>query len=304
MALYADLHNHTTFSDGELSPEDIVKEAREKGIRAVGITDHDTDAGLDRAVAAGEKYDVTVVPGVEISVAFSRAFFRGTLHLLCYFAPDMLSDRHFRKYLNNTLALGRGDALVRARVAAVNREFGPNGKAPLLSRDMTFEDIARYSRNATRRHFALALNQIFHMADRAEINRIIGNSSPAYLPSGVALQDVAPVMEKFPVTCSVAHPAAGSYPGEGHYKEVLPPVETVETIMPEFLEAGVKGIEVYYPGHADAHVDLLLSWARQYGLLVTGGSDCHDRKERPFGMAGISREDFEKFIEVLNRPST
>ena len=89
----------------------------------------------------------------------------------------------------------------------------------------------------------------------------------------------------------LAHPAAGSFPGEGHYKEVLPPVETVARLLPEVLDAGVRGLEIHYPGHAPEHKALLLAWAEKYDLLVTGGSDCHDSVNRPLGTAGSGEQD-------------
>ncbi|MCF8045173.1 MAG: PHP domain-containing protein [Desulfarculaceae bacterium] len=297
----ADLHNHTTASDGDLTPEELVSTAGKAGISAVGLTDHDTDAGIEKALAAGKTQRVQVVPGVEISVRFKEPLFTGTLHLLCYFSPQSAADPRFRAKLKEVVKSGRGEKLVRARTAEINRIFGPGGKTPLLERDLLYEDIAKYSSNATRRHFALALSEIHGITDKDEINRVIGNNSPAYLPSGIALEDIIPLAEKEPVLLVLAHPAAGSWPGEGHYREVLPPVETVEKLMPRFLDVGIKGIEVYYPGHTRSHTNLLLSWAKKYDLVVTGGSDCHDLSERPFGISGIGPEDWKKFQTALEQ---
>jgi len=164
---------------------------------------------------------------------------------------------------------------------------------------MVFEEISFYSKNASRRHFALALQEKHNILEKDTRNLIIGNESPAYLPSGVELAEVANFIKKYKVLSVLAHPAAGSFPGGGHYKEVLPKVEVVEKLLPEFLDAGIKGIEVYYPGHDSKHEALMLSWASQYNLLVTGGSDCHDEKERPFGIKGLTETDFLKFKDYL-----
>ena len=299
--IFADLHNHTNASDGDLTPEELVSAAKETGISVVGITDHDTDAGIESALSAGENHGVQVVPGVEISVRFKESFFTGTLHLLCYFSPRSATEPRFREKLKEVIKSGRGEKLVRARTAEINRIFGPAGETPLLERELLYEDIERYSSNATRRHFAIALNEMHGIIDKDEINRIIGNDSPAYLPSGIELEQIKPLADKEPVLLILAHGAAGSWPGEGHYREVLPPVETVEKLMPRFLDAGIKGIEVYYPGHTPSHTELLLSWAEKYNLLVTGGSDCHDRSERPFGISGIGPEDWRKFQTAIEQ---
>ncbi|MFO7752606.1 MAG: PHP domain-containing protein [Desulfobacteraceae bacterium] len=301
MDITADLHNHTTASDGDLTPTELVSAAKKTNIPVVGITDHDTQEGIQSALAAGKKLGIQVVPGVEISVRFKEDFFTGTLHLLCYFTPEKAGDPGFMKKLNSIIKSGRGEKLVRARAAEINRVFGPTGQTPVLARDLLYEDIERYSSNATRRHFALALNEIHGIKDKEEINRIIGNSSPAYLPSGIELEKTALLLNDRQVLLVLAHPAAGSWPGKGHYSEVLPPVETVEKLLPRFLDAGVKGIEAYYPGHTRSHTDLLLSWAKKHDLLVTGGSDCHDMTERPFGISGIGAGDWEVFHAALKK---
>ncbi|MCD4720248.1 MAG: PHP domain-containing protein [Desulfobacula sp.] len=299
MDIFADLHNHTTASDGDFTPGQMVEQAKALGIKAIGITDHDTLEGLKNAVAAGEKYDIEVIPGVEVSIRFKRSYFTGTLHLLCYFSSSRLLDDQFVKGFKNILAHGRGEKLVKARVNEINKIFGPGREKALLKRNLKFEDISALSDTATRRHFAIALKQDFGISDTNTINLIIGNDSPAYLPSGIKLEEVIDFIRKNHILAVLAHPAAGSFPGKGHYKEVLPPLEIVQRILPEFLEAGIQGLEVYYPGHTKEHQDLMKSWAEKYHLLITGGSDCHDGIERPTGVRGISESEFKLFKETL-----
>ncbi len=298
--LFADLHNHTLASDGDFSPEELVDLAKKYGLSAIGITDHDTLKGLVRGLAAGDGAGIRVVPGVELSIRFNRSFFTGTLHLLCYFLPLRLSDQHFVDSFEALMADGRGEGLVRARIAKINAVFGPAGSDPVLDRGLVFEDIASYSTNASRRHFALALSEKMGITDKNTINRIIGNDSPAYLPSGIGLDAAGAFIRKHHLLAVLAHPAAGSFPGKGHYREVLPPLDTVETLLPEILAAGIKGLEVYYPGHIREHQAVLLSRAEKHHLLVTGGSDCHDSKERPPAVAGISEADFRIFWAALS----
>ena len=231
---YADLHNHTTASDGDYSPEALVDAAKVKGLLALAVTDHDTIDGVQRALIYGDTVGVEVIPGVEVSVRFKEPLFTGTLHVLTYFDQTLLVDERFKADLSQTLGKGRGDGLVQARVNEINSTFGPAGKMPLLTKPMEFEKVAAYSPTVTRRHFALALNDIHGIENADTINRIIGNDSPAYLPSGVDLDSVGAFIRKYPVVAVLAHPAAGSYPGEGHYKEVLPPLEIVEATSAPF----------------------------------------------------------------------
>ncbi len=300
MKIHADLHNHTIASDGDFTADELVYKAKENGIKVVGITDHDTLKGLGNAVAAGVNYDISVIPGVEVSIRFKRSFFTGTLHLLCYFAADLLKNIDFRDAFTNIFSRGRGKGLVKTRVSEINKFFGPDGKTPILAEELLVEEISKYSLNATRRHFALALEEIHNISDKEQRNAIIGNDSPAYLPSGIELEEIKTILKDFPIVSVLAHPAAGSFKGEGHYKEVLPPYETIEQLLPEFLDIGLKGLEVYYPGHNQEYIKILLSLAKKHGLIVTGGSDCHDQKERPFGKNGINKADFTKFKAMMN----
>ncbi|MCP3943989.1 MAG: PHP domain-containing protein [Desulfobacteraceae bacterium] len=297
--IVADLHNHTTASDGEFAPEKLVMLAKTLGLKALGVTDHDTLKGLGKALKAGDASQIEIIPGVEVSIRFRRPYFTGTLHLLCYFSRERLEDDAFVDDFESIMAQGRGDGLVKDRIARINRVFGPKADIPLLKRNMIFQDIADYSANASRRHFALALAQKLGLRDKETINGVIGNNSPAYLPSGIELSQAATMIKKLPITAVLAHPAAGSFPGEGHYKEVLPPLDVVEKILPEFVQAGLRGLEVYYPGHTQEHRQLLRSWAKKHQLFVTGGSDCHDAIERPIGVSGISESDFKLFKAAI-----
>jgi predicted metal-dependent phosphoesterase TrpH len=272
---------------------------------AVGVTDHDTLAGLDEALAAGDTANILVVPGVEVSLRFRRPYFVGTLHYLLYIPRWLLTDETFRQMAMDIFSQGRGAGLVRARVAAINMEFGPDGKHPLLERDLTAKEIEALSPNVTRRHFALALKEN-HNLNKEQINNLIGNDSISYVPSGIEPSQLTPLLQKYPQLVRVfAHPAAGSYPGESLYREVLPPLEIVEKLMPEFLDdeiLGLDGLEVNYPGHVREHRQLMAEWAEKYDLIQTGGSDCHDRVDRPLGVAGVSQQELDRLLAMLEAP--
>jgi 3',5'-nucleoside bisphosphate phosphatase len=298
----ADLHNHTTASDGEYTPAELVQAASALGLQAVGVTDHDTLMGLDEALAAGAALGIQVVAGVEVSLRFRRPYFVGTLHYLLYIPYALLPNRAFRNQASAIFAEGRGAGLVRARVAAINEEFGPHGRSPLLRQALTAEEIEALAPNVTRRHFALALKEN-HGLEREQVNQLIGNDSPAYVPSGIDPAQLTPLLHAYPQLVRVfAHPAAGSFPGESLYNEVLPPIEVVEMLLPEFLDdtlLGLDGLEVHYPGHAPEHRVLMAAWAQRYGLLAMGGSDCHDRVERPLGVAGVSADELAALLARL-----
>ncbi|MCP5100861.1 MAG: PHP domain-containing protein [Chloroflexi bacterium] len=298
----ADLHNHTTASDGEYSPTELVNKAKELGIKTIGVTDHDTLNGLDEALAVGAEAGVNIVPGVEVSLRFRRPQFVGTLHYLLYIPYALLEDDAFREMATSIFSQGRGGGLVRARVEVINGIFGPEGERPLLKTALTAAEIEALAVNVTRRHFAVALKEN-HGLDKEQINLLIGNDSPAYVPSGIDPNQLTPLLHKYPQLVRVfAHPAAGSFPGKSLYNEVLPPIEVVDQLMPEFLDnnlLGLDGLEVQYPGHAPEHRKLMAEWAEKYGLMTTGGSDCHDRIDRPLGVAGVSQQELDVLLSRL-----
>jgi predicted metal-dependent phosphoesterase TrpH len=294
-----DLHLHSCFSDGELTPEELVITAAGLGLDIVSLTDHDTVAGLDRALKAAVEHGIQLIPGVEITVRFLRRDFTGSLHVLVYWNVELLADSDFLKHLGSTVAGGRGPALVRSRVASINREFGPKGRTPLLKRELDEEEVTGLADNISRRHFAMALAK-GHGLSREQVSLLIGNQSPAYVPSGIPLERAGEFLGAWPVVPVLAHPAAGSFPGGSHYSEVLPPLEVVEGLLPEFMDAGVKGLEVYYPGHTPEHTRHLINLARENDLVVTGGSDMHDLSQRPMQGPGFVG-DVSDFLHLLSR---
>ncbi len=284
----ADLHNHTIHSDGTYRPAALVEAAAALRLRAVGITDHDTIEALPEALEAAPRVGVDVVCGVEASVRFTEAAFTGTLHVLVYFSPELQADPDFRQDTRQVLAQGRGPALTSTRIAAINRVFAPGGEQPRLPRPLQEADVYAHAERITRRHFALALNDL-GITKRAAVSRIIGNDSPAYVPSGIPLELLRDYVQRWPVLRVLAHPAAGSHPGESHYKEVNPTLETVEELLPGFLAMGLDGLEVRYPAHTPELEARLKALRRRYDLpLATGGSDCHDLEERPLGVCTVS----------------
>jgi predicted metal-dependent phosphoesterase TrpH len=288
LSIIADLHTHSTASDGDCTPAEVVREACAIGLKAVALTDHDTLAGLGEALEVGRESGIIVICGVEVSLRFKRPVFTGSLHYLLYFKSALLENRDFVDTITGILSQGRGRRLTANRVQSINELFGPAGSIDrILKRPLALEEVEAGGANITRRHFAEALNR-GHGLDREAVNRLISNDSPAYVPSGIEMHLLKPLFNRFPLVRVLAHPAAGSFPPPSLYAEVLPPWETVEKILPEFLALGLDGLEVNYPGHTAGHRELLRQAARSHGLLVTGGSDFHDRIKRPLGTGGVN----------------
>lgn len=267
MKLRADLHIHTTASDGQCTPEQIVEMARTLGLRAIAITDHETTLGVQPAQRAAEGSELCVVPGVEISTEARL----GELHMLGYLIEPggELEDRlrklregrlqRARRMVDRLAALGMPLSWERVRELAVGDSVG-------------------------RPHIARALVEQGYVAHVEEaFSLYIGSGRPAYVPR----RRVTPV-EAMRMICS-----ARGVPVLAH------PLYAVGAI-PELAKAGLQGLETHYPGYTDEEVRLLSQIARRHGLVETGGSDFHGPDVSSIELAAATIP-YEAVRELLRR---
>lgn len=252
---FIDLHCHTTASDGKHSPTELVEMAADLALRAIAVTDHDSTEGLDEAMAAGRRLDVEILPGVELSCDVAA----GELHMLGYY-PEY-DDPAFQAELTRLREgrVGRAEAMVR--------------KLAGLGCPISFERVRELAGDGAigRPHVAQALVEAGHVADKnAAFNRLIGRNGPAYVERArLSPVDAVRAIRRAGGLPVFAHPFIVR--GSGEVIEMLP----VEESLPELVEAGLAGLEVYYPKYTPELIGRLLALARRYGLLVTGGSDFH-----------------------------
>jgi predicted metal-dependent phosphoesterase TrpH len=259
---FIDLHTHSTASDGSYSPRELVRLAKEAGLKAVALTDHDTTDGLTEAVAAGEALGVEVVPGVEISAKHGG----NTMHILGYFL-----DFH-----SGELAERLG-VLKQAR-----KDRNPQiiAKLNVLGIPVTMEQVERISGGGQvgRPHIARALLESgFVTTVQQAFDIYLKSGGKAYVskfrfPPDEAL-DMIRQAKGVPV---LAHPFTLEMGSPPALKELLRNLQ----------DLGLAGIEVYYADHTPEQEALYLKLARELGLLVTGGSDFHglNKPEVSLGM--------------------
>lgn len=255
-----DLHIHSAFSDGTLTPAQIVSLAREEGLCAIGVTDHDTVAGLEEAEREGREQDIEVVPGVEISTSFKH----GTLHLLGYFLK--YKKREFTEVLGD---LQESRKRRTPQMAAMLRKLGFD-----IDEEEVFELAG--GGQVGRPHFAELMVRKGYVKDPIEaFDRFLGEGRPGYVertkPAPEKGMEILTLAEAFPV---LAHPATLELPEEGLKDQI--------TIL---MERGLKGIEAFYPLHSREGTRRILRLAGHFGLAVTGGSDFHgpERLRYPLG---------------------
>jgi len=242
-SLRVDLHTHSTASDGELTPAELVHLALERGLTTLALTDHDSVAGIDAAREAARGTPLQVIPGVELSADVSQ----GEVHVLGY-----LIDWHAA----DLLAM-----LVKFREGRYGRAEKMTKKLTALGAPISFERVKEIAGDASigRPHVAQALVEAGHVATVTEaFDKYIGRTGPAYV-------------ERFRLTPEDAVALilrAGGVPVLAHPREVT------NWVFP-LVKAGLLGLEVHYGLYDDLTRSELARLAKQYGLIATGGSDFH-----------------------------
>ncbi|MFP3391814.1 PHP domain-containing protein [Brevibacillus sp. SIMBA_040] len=251
----ADLHTHTKASDGTCEPAENVRLAKEAGLKALAITDHDTVAGVPEALAAGRELGIEVIPGVEVS-----SVGRGQdIHVLGYFIP----------YEDSTFQ----ERLVGLRETRHERNQLLIAKLQELGIPITLENVYRRKqgtdKNIGRPHIAEELIElgIVNTIEEA-FEKYLGKGAAAYVnPPRITPQEAIRLIQEAGGAAVLAHP--------GLYDD--------DELVQELIAFGLDGIEVNHPDNTEEQRLVYSSWAKENGLVMTGGSDFHGwRGEEPF----------------------
>ncbi len=255
-----DLHTHSTFSDGTLTPEQLVQSARRLNIRAIALTDHDTVEGVERARAEGERCGVQVITGVEFSVIHGGTHF----HLLGYCFDLQNSD------LQNKLALIQGGRAERNKKILT--------KLADLGIEVSEEELYAKSKvgQTGRPHIAqLLVDKKKVVSIDAAFDKYLRIGRPAY-----ASRYILEATEAIQLIRGAGGVAVMAHPGSTDRS-----LKVIPGLLDDLVPEGLQGIEVFYPAHSTAQLKKLLVIATHYNLVVTGGSDYHG-DIRPGSMCG------------------
>lgn len=258
-----DLHIHTTASDGTCTPEQVVRLAKKKGFSLISVTDHDTMGGVKEAMEAGEKWNVEVIPGVEISAGVQLE-----VHMLGY---GMQPDHPVMVEMMEDMRAARVERMV--RMIENLRKMG----IPI-----TQEEVEAIADGAIGRpHIARVMIAHGVVPDvRTAFREYIGVGAPAYaerrkMTSEQVIRNIRD---------------AGGVPVLAHGGLLrLTQVELNEWID-HMTRAGLMGLECYHNAHTPAMERFLRNAAEQRGLLITGGSDFHGATRRDVDLGtGLDR---------------
>ena len=245
-----DLHCHSTFSDGSLTPEQLAGEAAKIGLTALALTDHDTVAGLPRFLAAAEGKSFRAVPGVELSVDCSS----GVMHMLGYWM-DVANPE-----LVKQMAWIRDGREMRNRAML--------DKLNALGFAMTWDEVQGFAGEDVvgRPHFAQVMLLKGYAKDKNEaFDKWLGDGKPGYADRPRLTAEVAVALIR-----QAGGVAVLAHPFSLHLGK-----EAMAALFVELAGVGLAGVECYYSEHSADLTKDYLAMAEKAHLVPTGGSDFH-----------------------------
>ncbi len=278
-----DLHCHSTCSDGTDEPEELARLASAAGLRALALTDHDTVAGFDRLADACAGTRVRPIRSAEISCLEEG---RST-HVLCYFISgdpssalrallDSLGGDRVRR---NALLLDRLHELGFDRITVAELARTAGGDVGSLGRP----------------HFAEALLRCYpdrFGSRQAVFDELLGTNGAAYVHKArVSVAQASAAARADGALTSLAHPMISWFAETGP-ADPAAVARRLGEVFARLARDGLTGVECYYPRHDPATTQLLVSLAREHGLVPTGGSDYHGAN-KPGLALGTGNGDLE-----------
>ena len=247
-----DLHSHSTFSDGSLTPEQLVREAERARISALALTDHDSISGLERFMAACSKSIVRGVPGVEISVDCNPS--DATMHILGYFIDP--ANAQLNEHIN------------RLRDGRQHRNEEILKRLNTMGLMLNMNEISAFAgeNNVGRLHFAQALMARGYVRNTHE-------AFDKYLARGKS--GYANRLRFKPIGGVEMIRQAGGIAVLAHPFTLNLGKQALADCVGKLAQAGLQGIEIYYPQHSPKMVRQYLDLAKQFHLIATGGTDFH-----------------------------
>jgi 3',5'-nucleoside bisphosphate phosphatase len=269
---WADLHAHTTASDGTFTPRELVVLAKKNGLAAVAVTDHDTTGGLQEALQAGRELGVEVVPGIEISTEFEGR----EVHVLGYFY-DPENDA-----LQELTQRMRDDRLTR-----MDRMIDKLNAAGL---DITRDEVLEESKGGAigRPHIARVLMNKGYVANIPEaFDKYLGSGKIGYVER----------LKLTPEHAVEVILGAGGVPVVAH-----PGLFDKDYLFDTLVPLGLVGLEASHPDHPEEKRTHYKALAQHHGLIATGGSDFHGGGAEHRGDLGTVRVPLDT-VEQLKAKS-
>lgn len=266
---FADLHIHSCYSDGCLTPEDIVKYAIEKGIKYISITDHDSIAS--QYITKSDFKEITIIPGVEFSSSYNDT----EIHILAYFID--INNKELKKFID-LLAEKR-----KKRVEEILEKLN-NINIKIDINDLMVKDNISLSRG----------NIAKEMVEKGYVKNIKEAFEKYLMKDRCAY--VSGYKEDYKKVINIIK-QSGGMAVIAHLGKCCPKIY-LEKVILDLKRCGLSGVEVYHPSHTIEQTNYLHNICKKHKLLITGGSDYHGNKygECFIGTQGISEKLLSKII--------
>jgi len=270
----ADLHTHTTSSDGRLTAGELFQKAEEKGLDYIAITDHDVCEGVEEKHRLAKIHNVGYIPGIELSTLHKGK----SVHILGYFKQENHDAKGMRDYYTY-MREGR-EKRARKFIKRLKRHFDI---------DITYERLMELSGGIIARpHMAKAIRELYPEYSHDEVfDKFLGEHSKAYVPATeLATAEGLALLKKHDILAVLAHPTL-----------------LKEEIREEVLRLPFDGIEAFYPRNKPGEEERFLAFAERHDLLVTAGSDYHgikhDTSHGDLGEIVLEGARLERFLAAL-----
>lgn len=269
--MLADLHTHSTYSDGKYTPRQLVKAAAAANIGFLAVTDHDSWNGVNEAMAAADEYrgKLKVIPGVELGTQLQD----NSIHILGYYI-----DMHYEPLQ---------EKMNEMRFARERRLYKMLDKLHLLGYDISVEACDPKNRAVGRPHVAKALVAAGYFASVQDVfDNLLKRGAPAYVPQPkLAPQEAIELIHQANGIAVLAHPSE------------IDDKELVEMLLQKYA---FDGIEVYHPSADENAQQYWLQLAKKHRLLISGGSDFHGIPDRFPAKLGIFKVEAEAISDIIN----
>jgi len=261
MNKYADLHLHTNASDGEYSPQFVVRAAKVQGFTAIAITDHDTLSGIPDAIQTCQEVNLELITGVEISTVWQSK----EIHILGY-----LLD------IDNSPLQEKLVEMKNSRSERINKMVI---QLRNLGYDINLFEVLEISGSGAigRPHIAkILMGKGYVKTIKEAFIKLLSPGCPAYIPRyKITPQEAISLILNAKGIPALAHPG----------------INPDDNLIPYLKGIGLQGIEVWHPEHNNQAVNKYYNLAKTYDLLMTGGSDWHgSNKDNDFFLGSIKIE--------------
>ena len=273
MTRLADLHIHTHFSDSTSSPQEVVEQAWKNGLNCIAIADHDTIDGIQPAIEAAQEYDIEVIAAIELSSEINGK----DVHMLGY-----LFDCENQEFVSRIKHIQNVRVTRMQKMVEKLKALGVDDIIPEEVNELTRSD------SVGRPHLATLLREKgWVKTNQMAFDKYLADDAPAFVPK----------FKQTPYEAIELIRKAGGIAVLAH-----PMLTRVDELIPSFVEAGLGGLEVYYPCSSDKVTRFYEELVKKYNLVATGGSDAHGavKKHTYVGKIKIPYNLVEKLKDALH----